>query len=98
MFLICYIQDADDGHIYNQVWKMMEDMAESERPVSSLDGFKMVSESDVQYGFMLDHTQLEYAQIQQCEKFIIADEVFNVAGTAFPLPAGAPFINDFSYK
>ena len=97
MYVEDLFQDAKPGSTYSLIWEMLKPSM-SIFPTNSENAYLTVNSSETKYALMLDHTQLEYTQLQNCDLYTIADELFNVAGTAFPMPSGAPFINDVSYK
>lgn len=50
------------------------------------------------HAFMTDVTQLDYIVRQECEKYSLADEIFNNAGLGFVLPENALFKDSFNLK
>ncbi|XP_041364195.1 glutamate receptor ionotropic, delta-2-like [Gigantopelta aegis] len=48
--------------------------------------------------FMTDRSQLEYIVLNDCEKYALADEIFNTAGLGFIVPENAPYLEAFSYS
>ena len=57
----------------------------------------MVSDKG-EYAFMNDHSQLKYIAMKDCNNFLTADCLFNIAGLAFAIAADKPYKQEISYK
>ncbi|CAC5424221.1 unnamed protein product [Mytilus coruscus] len=49
-----------------------------------------------EFAFMTDISQLQFIQLQDCEAFALAQEVFNQAGLGFVMPENAPYKEAFN--
>lgn len=63
---------------------------------SNLEALEIVKKGE--HAFMTDISQLEYIVRQECEAYLLADEIFNNAGLGFVLPENAIFKDAFNLK
>ncbi|XP_064635760.1 glutamate receptor ionotropic, kainate 3-like [Lineus longissimus] len=87
-----YLFKDAEGGAYKRVWEMM---AGNPTVLGNEEGTKLVNETGA-WAFMTDYTQLEYVYNRDCENYVLADEIFNVAGYGFVLPKDSPINTVFS--
>ncbi|XP_063446900.1 glutamate receptor ionotropic, delta-1-like [Mytilus trossulus] len=83
-------QTASSG-VYTQVWEKMSTM-----PYVTSRATAVELARTGEYAFMTDISQLEFIQLQDCEAFALAAEVFNQAGLGFVMPENAPYKEAFN--
>ncbi|XP_076073239.1 glutamate receptor 4-like isoform X1 [Mytilus galloprovincialis] len=82
---------TSDSGIYKKVWEVMGGMP---KVTSNDEALSYVDKG--KHAFMTDVTQLDYIVRQECEKYSLADEIFNNAGLGFVLPENALFKDSFN--
>ena len=65
-------------------------------PTKGAEGEKMVESGN--NAFIADEGTLVYTVTENCEKFAMADFVFNINGLAFAFPKNYPYLERINYK
>ncbi|BFZ02739.1 hypothetical protein BsWGS_05778 [Bradybaena similaris] len=76
------------NNVYKRIWNLMETMPNI---TSGDEALALVRTQN--FAYMSDRSQLEYIQQNNCESYMLADEIFNTGGMGIIVPKNAAFLN-----